>query len=189
MGYKESPVAEARHRFAAIVRVLSRDVLAARADTLEAAAGGPLDLVLPVPSSLRPGGPPLARVPGLGADVEAALPGATWAPHLLRPFADRTVGGGGAGRPRVGHMRPDAGAFVLDGDHHGEIAGRRAILLDDLYVSGARAQSAAAALRRAGARATVVVPLGRLLRPDRVPSHARFLRRHTRGDGDPCAEG
>ncbi len=49
-------------------------------------------------------------------------------------------------------------------------------LLDDTYVSGARAQSAAAALRRAGATSVVIVAVGRVLRPDRSASHARFLR-------------
>jgi hypothetical protein len=50
-------------------------------------------------------------------------------------------------------------------------------LLDDTYVSGARSQSAAAALQLAGGR-PVIAPLGRVLRPDRVLLHAEFLRRH-----------
>jgi hypothetical protein len=50
------------------------------------------------------------------------------------------------------------------------------LLLDDTYVSGARSQSAAAALQRAGAR-TVIGPLGRVLRPDRIALHAEFLGR------------
>ena len=54
----------------------------------------------------------------------------------------------------------------------------RVLLLDDTYVSGARAQSAAAALSLAAARSTLIVPLGRVLRPDRVALHADFLRRH-----------
>jgi hypothetical protein len=48
-------------------------------------------------------------------------------------------------------------------------------LLDDTYVSGSRAQSAAASLGHAGARSTLIVPLGRVLRPDRVPSHAEYV--------------
>ena len=54
----------------------------------------------------------------------------------------------------------------------------RALLLDDTYVSGARSQSAAAALELAGARSTLIVPIGRVLRPDSVALHADFLRRH-----------
>jgi hypothetical protein len=33
-------------------------------------------------------------------------------------------------------------------------------------------------LELAGARSTLIVPIGRVLRPDRVASHADFLRRH-----------
>ena len=58
------------------------------------------------------------------------------------------------------------------------VAGARVLLLDDTYVSGARAQSAAAALARAGARCTLIAPLGRVLRPGRIALHAEFLRRH-----------
>ena len=58
------------------------------------------------------------------------------------------------------------------------VRGARVLLLDDTYVSGARSQSAAAALRLAGA-VPVIVPLGRVLRPDRIARHAAFLARHT----------
>ena len=62
------------------------------------------------------------------------------------------------------------------------MAGRRALLLDDTYVSGARAQSAAAALRRAGRalggdRRRSAASCGRTAQP----SHAAFLDRHQRG--------
>jgi hypothetical protein len=53
-------------------------------------------------------------------------------------------------------------------------------VLDDTYVSGARSQSAAAALRRAATGRTVITPLGRVLRPDRVALHADFLKRFSR---------
>ncbi len=72
-------------------------------------------------------------------------------------------------------MRPDAAAFGVDAAARSALARTRVVLLDDTYVSGARAQSAACALRLAGARATLIVPLGRVLRPDRVPVHAEFL--------------
>ena len=57
----------------------------------------------------------------------------------------------------------------------------RVVLLDDTYVSGSRAQSAAATLRRAGARSAVIVPVGRVLRPDRLPAHAAYLARARQG--------
>ena len=171
LGYKESPVAEARLRFGAIVRALLCEFLLHHAARLEAMAGGPFDCALLVPSTHRPGLAPLGQVDGLGRDVAAALPAARWAPGLLRRADAR------GGPPPLAHMRPGPAAFSLRAPDSGEVAGARALLLDDLYVSGARAQSAAAALHRGGARSTLIVPLGRVLRPDRVASHAVFLRR------------
>ena len=135
-------------------------------------AGGPFDLVLLVPSTHRPGLAPLGLVDGLGRDVATALPTARWAPGLLR----RAEAPGGP--PPVAHMRPDPAAFSLRARDGGTRRRARALLLDDTYVSGARSQSAAAALHLAGARSTLIVPLGRVLRPDRVALHADFLRRH-----------
>jgi len=165
MGYKESPVSEARRRFGPMVRALLDGFLGAHAPCVAAAAGGRPTLVLPVPSSSRPGGSPLNRVEGLAPAARDRLGGAAWSPHLLA----RT------GAP-VGHMRPDARAFAVPASSRPALAGRRVALLDDTYVSGARAQSAAAALRRAGATSVVIVAVGRVLRPDRSASHARFLR-------------
>ena len=166
MGYKEAPVAEARHRFSPMIRQLFDDFLADHAPCVTAAAGGPVELALPVPSTARPHGAPLEGLEGLGRAVRARLPAACWSPGLLM----RT-------RAPVGHMRPHAGAFEVPAAVQRAVAGRGAVLLDDTYVSGARAQSAAAALRHAGARGVVIVALGRVLRPDRVPAHAAFLRR------------
>jgi glutamine phosphoribosylpyrophosphate amidotransferase len=165
MGSKEAPVDEARARFGPIVRALAADFLGAHADCLAALAGGPPHFVLPVPSTKRPGGAPIARVPGLAADVESALPGARWTGLLARSIEP------------IGHMRPSPRAFVVPPTLRGRVAGRRLVLLDDTYVSGSRAQSAAASLRRAGAAAVVIVVLGRVLRPDRIPAHRDFLCR------------
>ena len=172
LGYKESPVAEARRRFGALVRTLLRTFLLDHAARLDAMAGGPIDLVLLVPSTHRPGVAPLGLVDGLGRDVATALPAARWAPGLLGR-ADAPDG-----PPPVAHMRPDPAAFSPRAPNGGGVAGARVLLLDDTYVSGARAQSAAAALHLAGARSALIVPLGRVLRPDRFALHADFLRRH-----------
>jgi hypothetical protein len=167
MGYKESPTAEARLRFGAIVDALCTDFFQRHGRCLAAALGGPVDVVLPVPSSSRPGRAPLDRVPGLAGHVEQSLaPAASWRPSVLRR----------AGGP-IGHMRPSAAAFEVPAPFRPAVKGRRLVLLDDTYVSGSRAQSAAAALRRAGARATLIVTLGRVVRPDRSTLHERFLRR------------
>ena len=84
LGYKESPVAEARLRFGAMVRMLVRSFLLGDAGRLEATIGGRFDLVALVPSTRRPGIAPLGLVDGLGHDAAAALPAAHWAADLLR---------------------------------------------------------------------------------------------------------
>jgi hypothetical protein len=172
LGYKESPVAEARLRFGGMVRKLVSEFLRHHGAYLESLVGGPFDLALVVPSTHRPGAPPLARVDGVARDVPGALPSARWAPELLCRAEDP------GGPPPVAHMRPDAAAFCPRAPDRGAVAGARALLLDDTYVSGARSQSAAAALHLAGAEATLIVPLGRVLRPDRIALHAEYLRRH-----------
>ena len=172
LGYKESPVAEARARFGAMMRALVHSFLMAGGPRLAARLGGPVDVVAVVPSTHRPGMAPLGLVDGLGSVVLAALPSARWEPDLLRRA------GGAGGSPPVAHMRPDPAAFMARGDDTHALADARVVLLDDTYVSGARSQSAAAALRRSGARAALIVPVGRVLRPERVALHARFLRRH-----------
>jgi len=172
LGYKESPVAEARLRFGTMVRTLARSFLLGHAGTLQAPIGGRFDFVALVPSTHRPGVAPLGRVDGLGDDVAAALPTARWAADLLRRA------GAPGDPPPVAHMRPDPAAFSVAAPERAALAGARVLLLDDTYVSGARAQSAAAALARAGARCTLIVPLGRVLRPARSALHAEFLQRH-----------
>jgi hypothetical protein len=163
MGYKESPVDEARRRFSGRVLRFFGDFFAGHGDCVTRAIGGGVDLVLPVPSSSRPGQAPLEGVAGLAELVGSGV-GRVWLPTVLRR----------AGGP-VGHMRPNATAFAVDPSARKAVAGARVLLLDDTYVSGSRAQSAAAALRLAGAGAVVIAPLGRVLRPDRVPAHATFL--------------
>ncbi len=167
MGYKESPVLEARRRFAPMVRQLFDGFLADHVGCLNAAAGGPLEVVLPVPSTARPRGAPLGAVEGLASAARIRVAGARWLPDSL-------ARAGAA----VSHMRPDGRAFEVPVFARTDVSGRRILLLDDTYVSGARGQSAACALRRAGAGSVVIVALGRVLRPDRSPRHAAFLCRH-----------
>jgi hypothetical protein len=173
MGYKESPVDEARQRFAPLVLRLFADFLVTHRTCLAEAAGSGVDLVLPVPSSARPGRTPLEAVEGLAAlCLSSVPPGASWTPRALQ----RAEGD-------IGHMRPHARAFAVPGSWRATVRGARVLLLDDTYVSGARAQSAAAALRHCGARSVLVAPLGRVIRPERFAAHAVFMDAQTRGDG------
>jgi hypothetical protein len=173
MGYKESPVDEARRQFARRVRDLFSVFLADHRACIEAALGAAADLVLPVPSSSRPGRSPLEGVDGLAPFVVAALGHRTeWLPSALQRAA-------GA----IGHMRPNAEAFAVPPACRETVPAARVVLLDDTYVSGSRAQSAAAALRLAGARAVVIVPLGRVVRPARFASHAAFVDQSSIGEG------
>jgi predicted amidophosphoribosyltransferase len=165
MGYKESPVDEARRRFTRRVHELFAAFLAEHSTCLHAAIGGTAELVLPVPSSSRPGPASLERVGGWDELVVSALGAAAgWDPSVLR----RAHG-------QIGHMEPNRRAFVVRRAARATVGGARVLLLDDTYVSGSRAQSAAAALRLAGAGPTLIVPLGRVLRPERSRAHAAFL--------------
>ncbi len=174
MGYKESPVPEARARFTPMVRDLFDAFFAAHAACL--ARDAPVDLVLAVPSTARPSGAPLATVDGLGEVVHNRLRARLRVDLLCR------------GPGWLGHMRPRRDGFVVPGDRRPCVRGRHVLVLDDTYVSGARAQSAAAALRLAGAASVQIVAGGRVLRPDRVPGHADFLRLHvaTPAQGPTC---
>jgi predicted amidophosphoribosyltransferase len=164
LAYKESPVEEVRSHFSGRVGTLFSTFFAEHLTCVTTAIGGGIDLVLPVPSSSRPGGAPLARAEGLARGVVSALaPGARWLPTALR-----RAGG------EIGHMRPNPGAFAVPPSWRTTVHGSTALLLDDIYVSGSRAQSAAAALRLCGATAVLIVPLGRVLRPEKFAAHAAF---------------
>ena len=177
MGYKEAPVDEARRRFAQRVSHLFADFFVLHRTCLAEATGDGVDLIVPVPSSSRPGRASLEAVDGLGALCASSVPsGAAWIPGVLQ-----RAGGG------IGHMRPNAGAFAVPGSWHATVRGARVLLFDDTYVSGARAQSAAAALRRRGARSVLIVPLGRVIRPERFAAHAAFMQGPR--EGEPAGDG
>lgn len=100
----------------------------------------------------RPGAHPLRGI------VESCVP---------MPVARLAVGPDGAARGRgvsVGWLRV-----------HGPVAGADVLLVDDTWVSGGSAQSAAAALKLAGARRVAVLVLGRHLDPG-DPRSAGLLR-------------
>lgn len=110
--------------------------------------GGRPDLVATVPTTRdrqRPGRHPLETA------VAAARPLAGLHAPLLNP-----------GPADVGHSRADDEAFTTSG----RLSGERVLLIDDTFTTGARAQSAASALRAGGASAVTVLTIGRVIWPD-----------------------
>ncbi len=173
IGYKESPVEEVRRHFSRRVGDSFAAFFVAHAACVLTALGGGADLVAPVPSSSRPGRASLEGAEGLARTVVSAFgPAVRWLPSTLQ----RAQGD-------IGPMRPNARAFAVSTAGRAAVPGSRVILLDDIYVSGARAQSAAAALRLSGARSVLIVPLGRVVRPERFPTHAAFVAASGTGNG------
>jgi hypothetical protein len=89
--------------------------------------------------------------------------------------------------PRAVHVR----GVTLDWLRVGaSVAGRNIVVVDDSWVSGGSAQSAAVALKRAGARRVAIVVLGRHVNPA-DPRSAGFLARaldQLRGVADNAAD-
>jgi hypothetical protein len=138
---------------AARLRELLAGFLAGRGPAVWAAAGmaaGPTAVAVVPSGQGRPGAHPLA---GLVRSC-VALP-------LVRL----------AVVPAEIHTRGVNPYWVRVGD---PVAGRDVLVVDDTWVSGGSAQSAAAALKLAGARRVAVVVLGRHVNPA-DPASARFL--------------
>ncbi len=145
--YKDAPVAEVRasctRRLAAMLEAWLVDGRTRPGPGLS----GRWDVVTTVPSSRRPAGAPVDAVVGAVAVLASRY----------RPLLAR-------GPEPTGHLQAARQGFVLGpGVDLDELPGRRVLLVDDSVVTGARAQSAAAALRLGGARVAAVVALGRLV--------------------------
>jgi glutamine phosphoribosylpyrophosphate amidotransferase len=158
--YKDGPVAEARRHHA---RLLARlvDELLFGSEAPDWWPGG-VDAVAAVPSSSRP--PVAGRLPCPVGDVMAES-------HALRQLPSVSLGRG-PGRAR--HLRASANAFAPQGP----VGGRRLLVFDDTWVTGARARSAAAALTAAGADVVGVLVLGRTVDPDASPALSAWWASH-----------
>lgn len=149
LAYKHPHVpAAARAAAAGRLAARLRDWLAAHEATLAAAAGAPrFDRLTTVPSTLGRRTHPLPAVAG-GRAVALLVPApSAAAPRGFSPARYRVVA---------------------------PVRGRSVLVVEDAWVTGAHAQSAAAALKRAGARAVAVLALGRWLNPAYPPA-ARLL--------------
>ncbi len=171
--YKHAPSIEARAHFAGVLSGLAARFLRSHWTCLWCAADS-FDALAVVPSSLPSG-------PGVSS-------GATAAPHLdailkrvpaLRGLEMLELRRGTA---YVNHLRPSPDAFVAPA----AAAGRRVLVMDDTWSTGARARSAACALVRGGATIGAMVVLGRAINPDASPTVGAWWRAAVqRAGGEP----
>ncbi len=149
-GYKDAPAVTARRHFARRLDAHLSGFLDAHGACIVEAAGSTWDSVAVVPSSRRspearrrrpwPSPRPLDQVVG----AVSCLSG------LARVDIDRGPGS-------ADHLAPDPDAFAV----RGAARGRRVLLVDDTWVTGARMRSAAFALTEAGAQVVALVVAGR----------------------------
>jgi hypothetical protein len=146
--YKDAPVAAARRHFASVLGAEAERFLAIHGRCLREATGG-FDSYSVVPTS-RLQARAIGRHP-----LEAVIAG-VGALSALDPVRLRPSG-------PTSHLKPSAGAFVAVDESR--VAGRRALVVEDCWVTGARALSAVAALRSAGVSVTGILVLGRSVDP------------------------
>jgi predicted amidophosphoribosyltransferase len=157
-GYKDAPVADQRTAHTARLADILRRWLDVNADSLRLRFGSRWDTVVTVPSSHRPSGAP---VDGLVATV----------PTLARLRRRVLVRGPEA----TDHLMASARGFtVRSGSATRDGPGGRALVIDDSFTTGARAQSAVAVLRQAGIGVAGVLVVGRVVAPDAAPWQAAY---------------
>jgi predicted amidophosphoribosyltransferase len=141
-------VVAARQHFASVLATGAERYLAIHGDCLREETGG-FDAYCVVPTS-RPQAKAIGRHPleALMADI-----GALSALDLVRLVPSAPAG----------HLEPNRRAFAAADESC--VAGRRVLVVEDCWVTGARALSAVVALRRAGANVTCVLVLGRSVGP------------------------
>ena len=157
--YKDGPVVEARRHHAEVLGGLLDRLLRARWAELGGRAR--CDGVAAVPSSTR------AAVAGRLLCPVDALVATTRALADIRPVRLRR------GPSPCRHLQPAVDAFVAPDD----VAGQRVLVVDDTWVTGARARSAAVALTRAGAEVVGTVVVGRTVSPSCSPGLSAWWAR------------
>ncbi len=150
VAYKRASRLEATPLFARWLRLAGQDLL------------NEADLIAPIPLHWRR---LLARRYNQAAELARALareaPGA-YAPDLLRRRRwTRSQAGLGAAARR----RNMTGAFALNPSWRERVAGKRVLIIDDVFTTGATTERAAATLKRGGAAAVDVLTVARVERP------------------------
>ncbi|ORA33193.1 hypothetical protein BST20_22940 [Mycobacterium branderi] len=161
--YKDNPVRAIREKHSVIVKRLLELGIALHERCIASAAGLAVSLRLVIPSLTgRPGRHPFAD---LARQIKAASATVALAP-APDAVCDRAVNDKFALRP----------AACLKGRH--------VLILDDVWTTGSNAQSAALAVRRAGASAVSVMVIGRWLSP-RTGIATNFIATRLQRDYDP----
>jgi adenine/guanine phosphoribosyltransferase-like PRPP-binding protein len=158
-GYKDAPSEDIRSASAArLVGVLQR-WLDEHRGRLQDRTRGPWDLVVGVPSSHPRTATPVDTL------VQAV-------PALARTHRRLLV----RGPEPTDHLVAARSGFTVTPDREPGLGnnGMRALVVDDSFTTGARAQSAAAALRMAGIRVAGVLVVGRAVAPEAARWQAAY---------------
>jgi len=145
-GYKDGGTAETRSRYRRELVSSLTAWTAVHGGALEGRVG-PWSVVTTVPSTRRPGPAP----------AEALIDG-------VPALADRHLRLLGRGKGALDHLQAARDGFApLPGVDRAGLDGLSVLVFDDSVTTGARAQSAAAALRLAGGRVVGILAVGRAL--------------------------
>lgn len=156
--YKDAPSAPTRRRAVDRCATLLAAFVDGHRRAIEARAGGPWDTVVTVPSSTTPGRWPVDAVVSAVGSLAVA---------------NRRLLVKGPGR--LDHLHSSRSGFVVDPRvDRATLSRHRVLVVDDSYTTGARAQSAATALRLVGMRVGAILALGRVVAPHSCPWHAAF---------------
>lgn len=134
-------------QYGLVLAALTFSYLVTHEERIEGALGGEFDFITVVPSTrgVAPDTQPLRRVLSILKPLEEQTE------TLIRHVPGQVIG--------RQQYRPEA--FVCpDG-----VNGRRIILLEDTWVTGAKAVSAAGALYESGAESVLIMPIARMVQP------------------------
>ncbi|MHB1710427.1 MAG: phosphoribosyltransferase [Acidimicrobiales bacterium] len=163
-GYKDASIADVRSDYTTRLAGMVAQWMGEHRDHLLARTQGPWDVVVGVPSSKRPAGAPVDAL------VEAV-------PELARCYLPLLV----RGTEPTDHLVASSRGFVAEA-HPSVIrrwppaaaCGLRALVVDDSLITGARAQSAVAALRKVRVQVAGVLVVGRVVAPETASWQAAY---------------
>ncbi len=143
--YKDAPVAEVRRIHTAQLAAVAESWMDAYGNRLRRQLASAWDVVATVPSTHRP----------VGAPVDAVVSRVAQLACIHQPLLAR-------GPASTDHLVAARHGFEVIPEIDPEwLRSQRVLVVDDSTITGARAQSAAAALRLSGARVVGVVAIGR----------------------------